>query len=447
MINGTYKNSLVFLGVALGFFIVGMVSPTLGSLLAVPLMIFLTSRRDISYWPAMMVLFAGNTYASYAFLASTLLISAYYLKTIIQRAPICKWLITVYYMLLPIVVYLYIRNAMVLGWVSSLSIRQLLYYLPISIFFYGIVCNITWNKRISQVFPMAFISLMILQRYHYNDDEFVPIAGMFFVYSCASSSLIAWLFMADKRKQGALLISGVLALISAMSGGSTLTIFSTVVYAILVCLSASLFPKLLLRVFVSWLWVPIIIGLIYFGITHYSNYRLKASERGSSTYEELQEKWSVSNLKERILIKFYGDRSVLWAAGWENVKQPPYVLPDLIKKPVYVESEGGSRYETDLAVHNYYIESLQECRWILGSGVILLYVWILALASRWFNLKRIDYGLLPYGATVMACGYIHTMSANAIHSYPHLLLGFAGVMYGQYRMRISDNMATRWKSH
>jgi hypothetical protein len=439
--------SLVFLGVAIGIFILGKVSATLGSLLAVPLMIFLTSRRDISYWPAMMVLFAGSAYASYAFQATTLLISAYYIKTIIQKAPICKWLITVYYMLLPIVVYLYIRNAMVFGWVSTFSIQQLLYYLPISIFFYGIVCTNTWNKRISQVFPMAFISLMILKRYHSIDDEFVPIAGMFFVYSCASSSLIAWLFMADKRKQGVLLISGVLALTSAMSSGSTLTIFSTVVYAILVCLSASLFPKSVLRGLVSWLWVLIIMGLMYYGITHYSNKRLKTSERGSSTYEELQQKWSLSNIKERILIKFYGDRSVLWAAGWENVKQPPYVLPDFIKMPVYVESEGGSRYETDLAVHNYYIEALLECRWILGSGLILLYVWILALASRWFNLKRIDYGLLPYGATVMACGYIHAMSANAVNSYPHLLLGFAGVMYGQYRMRISDNMATRRKSH
>jgi len=278
---------------------------------------------------------------------------------------------------------------------------------------------------------------MLLQKFNYKEDEFVPIQGMFFALPWAVSSVSAWAIMAEKKSRVVYLIAGVWALSVALRSESTLTIAGTVAYATSVCLSAKIFQRSFLKILATWLWIPLIMGMMSYGITNYSTKRLLATERRTASYEELQEQWSLANIKERINIKFYGDRSVLWAAGWHNVILPPHYIPELIKGPVYVETNSGSLVETDLGVHNYYLETLLECRWILGTGLIMIYILSLALASRWFYIKRIDYDFLPYAATVLACGYIHSTSANAVNSYPHLLLGFAGVMYGNYRAQIS----------
>lgn len=425
---------IVCLALAFLFLLLSLASMNLSTFFIIPLIIWMVFQCDSVFIPALTIGLLCSGYSLYAMEAAAFAVVLLRWRELIKIAPVCKQLLIVYYLSLPLVLFLLARNMTIFGVMNQLSIQFLVAYLPFAFFFWGILCGRTWDTYRSKLLAFAFLSVVIMFLLRpVENDEYSSLNIVFFIIPWGVAAIATWLGSSTRFSMSYLLATGLIILGCFMKGGNTLTIIGATVYAVVIvsiqCFSRA---KTLQKVFVSWMVIVVTWGIMGYGMLMYEDLGVLGKEKIS--YEELQDEFSVGNIIKRFRIKLFDDRSKIWTAGWKDVTEPPFIIPEPIKQATWIELSDGTFIDSGLALHNLYIETLQSGRLFLGGVFIALYICAMGLAAKWFILKEKDVTLMPYAATVMATGFIHAMTANPMNSYPYLLLGFAGIMYGQFLM-------------
>lgn len=425
---------MVCLALSFLFLLVSLVSVELSTLFVIPLIVWMIFQCDSVFLPALTIMMLCSGYSLYAIEASTFFVVLVRWREIIRKAPICKLLLAVYYLPLPLVLFLLIRNMSIFGVMNQLTIQFLMFYLPLAFFFWGILCGKTWDVYRSKLLAFAFLCLAFMHLMRpVDNDEYNSLNMIFFIIPWGGAAVATWLGSRHRFSTNYLLLAGIIILGCFGKGGNTLTIIGAAAYAMLIviiqCFSRE---KSALKVFTSWMVILLTWGIMGYGMSMHANLGILRDVKLS--YEELQTEFSIDNIIKRLQFKLYDDRSKIWLAGWKDVTDQPYIIPEPIRRSTLIELNDGTIIDSELALHNFYLESLQSGRLFLGGVIILLYMCAMGLASKWFFLRTKDLVLLPYAATVMATGFVHALTANPLNSYPYLLLGFAGILYAQYLM-------------
>ena len=206
--------------------------------------------------------------------------------------------------------------------------------------------------------------------------------------------------------------------------GGTFTTMIMVLTSVLLMLGLRkrMFSKSLTRL-MPVLMVAANIGLVSFVITTQSGNKAK-----DVVYD-------YANIEERFTWKLFGDRAAAWTEGWNEVKDPPYIIKDL-RKFIYVHPSKGP--EMKMLAHNQFLVLLGREGFWLGLTLAIFIVWVQIRAFRCYTQmpedRMFSLVFLPVsGAIFFAVGTAgQSVASSRLWGNSLATMVMPGIIYGQW---------------
>lgn len=468
-----------FLFFALGAFVISCVSPVLGLIVQLPLVIYLTCKCNIKVLPALMILMLGKgnlslmqtegvTYAIRLGItwtpASCFVIVAFFLaiKNILTSRSgntsnffALLWVISI----IPALVMSY--QGKVYGLVGAWSGPIMDFLIP-GVYFWALGMSKTYTDGRDY-----FIRRMILILVGYM---FLRILGIIAIHNFFTTSMFFCLSFCYISSRGSkigmkfLIFVGVMMALyllvfgrgdqliaaemekhigedvaAADKYGSTFTAMAILLGSIILYLGSGRWISRSLMKGVPIIMVAVNICFVSFVIMTQSGNK---AEQVDAKYE---------TFSDRLKWKLFGDRGNVWTMGWEEVKTPPYIIKDM--RQAY-EYKSNGKVGIKMLPHNQFLTLLARRGLWLGGflSIFIIWVWIRAFkaASYCLDDKFICNVVISVGGAIFFIVGItgQGVVTSVLWADSLCCLVLPGVLYGHWleRYKWGHDELVEWRS-
>ena len=433
------KQTKLYLHLALSFAVIPIESYNMAALklLFMIYAIWLTSKKDAYYLPALVVICSFLT-SSYIVYLTMIVMSVINFKTIKQYN--LQFILVILLMLLPFTAFFTITRLFTLGLSSSeiktgAIINQFQLYFTLFSFFYGILIFKSIDRHVIKALIITFVitifSIIIIRSF---SDLRIP-RLLFFIIPLFLGSFSYILF--NRRSKGLyfyFVVSIILIIQSILTSGGTFTLLTTSLFVILL---STLYYKnklhLLMKITGAAPFIVMLVLLWYsisnFGIIDYSIYRGM----------EMKDITSFESLYNRFLMKFFEDRASLWSSSWSQIVLDKNWLPPLKVVDIQYTNRFNKTSDFEFHSHNILLELIRNFGFIMGGTLSIIYAYFIILGRKIFSIPNINPIFVMLIATAVSTMIIGGMTGIFVllPSYAVLGLSLLSVAYAHY-FRLKD---------
>lgn len=409
------------------------------TILLVPIVAWMMWQCDVRWYPGLVMLMAVDGYHMYAYLIISLLLVIIKKDQLNIYHHIVKYLLFFLIIPVPFLIYIFFRNLEFFYDSPSGAIAPLILYLSVFPFFYSLLIAPQFTKQTSQQLIYVFMILMVFQfftDYVPDEENRETIRAVFLaipiIFCCVAYGLFNQKFLWFT------FLGGILIAAYGLSGiGNTLTLLASGLLTVLILVVKRAKFQFMIR-WASSIW-PLIVSMMFVAIVvaNVEKYTISAEYKGLS-YEELSTDWSLHSFLLRLQMKTFDDRASLWKASWDEVIEPPYLIPPIMPKPIVYYLTNGRPVESDMAAHNTPLNIFRTLRLSVGLFLLLGYCVIFILGSRILRLTMDnDDALLPIMAGVIVVGIVGFTTGHypLMVTFSFVFMSLFGIGYGLYSVR------------
>lgn len=427
---------IVHLLIALALFPLYSILGETFKLAIAPYIFYLVWSRNPAYLPALFIHFTPGTTVSIAILVSTLIVAVYRFKSLLRLK--LHWLFLSALLPAPYFIYQTIERSSTMGLGLVDTLIPLGYYLGLFPFFYGVLVSPKLTRPIIEwvlgtLFLLPFLGLV--------PGIELSIRAYWLSFPLFMSLLFVKLLVRDKMYIPIrwILLSAVFTILS-FSGvlGLTFTLLFAGLVAMVAAISAhkrySWLLSFIVKPRVIILSVAIVVGLIA-GSAKYGNvlYRSDYSKGALSyNFQSWDEFWTL------LQYKAFDDRAVIWAGGWNIIKNnnlvwPPYEPPKL----GYTTATGADIEDRSYGIHNIGLELMRNYGMVMGGLIVLAYLWMLIIGPGKYLLQyNYNSYLLILAGACLGSGIVGGLVGQYVLqvTFSFILMSICGILFGQQRL-------------
>lgn len=390
-------------------------------LLMIPLVIYLIIRKDAGFLPALMLHCASDTSIAYAVFWG-MMIMCIINSRIIWKDPKTRFIFLVLLSLFPLYVWLLYQKVTL----DYMLLQRALYYTTYYITFWGFLyCYLisgSFNRNTVKLILVAFLIMWLISTIFPD----VRHARVFFMTVFLGVVYGAYLLYLKKRILGILTLLVFFPLFYS-SGEITFTELLVLLYALTIFILWSFNKNSIVKKSVSIAPYLVIFVLMIYGINNYDNVVVYA----------IDDKMDFSDWKSfsnRAQYKFFGDRAIYWDASWKQLVEYKPILPlhNIPNISTYSILTGKLLDDLEYGAHNTPLQLLRIFGFLMGSLLIVIYIYITVISSNIFITKSVKAIMIPLFAVVFADVVILFLTGTAVmlSSFALFSFGLLGVAYG-----------------
>jgi len=400
-------------------------------------------RLDVRYYPAMLLSLAISVWCGRVMLIMSVLLVLMNLWTLRAHYPrqVLSWFI---FLLLPLPLLLWwgVQNYLAVRIAPATAFAQLSIYLALFPFFFGLLLSKQFTQRDSRLLLLTTFIICILSFFafertpellrtewdaekEYVRAEFIVIPT---VYCCALYGVF------HPKMLWCTVAGGIIFLIASFSG-NTLTLLVTAIVAFVILCGVLARSRVFIRALNSMLPYLASLSFVVFVILNSQKYSVRAYDKAAD-YEELKTSLNWRDIQERIRMKTFDDRAVLWSASWNYIMDAPkWVLNNsYIPQILSVEGSNFKQRDIELSSHNVYLEVLRQLRFGIGGFFLAGYFAISILGGRLLRLPSRDIIFTIILVTVLTVGIVGATTGQFIllANVSFMFTSILGLSYGLY---------------
>jgi hypothetical protein len=409
-------------------------------------------KLDIRYYPAMLLSLAISVWCGRVMLIMSVILVLMNLWSLRAYYPkhIVSWF---FFLLLPVPLLLWwgAQNFLSARSAPATAFAQLSMYLALFPFFFGLLLSKQFTKKDSMLLLVTSLIICVLAFFAYErlpellrteydaDKEYIRAEFIVFpiVYCCALYGVF------HPRLLWCTAVGGILFLIASFTG-NTLTLLGTAMMAFIILCGVLMRSRVFIKLLNSM--VPYLTSMLFvvFVILNFEKYSVRAYDKAAD-YDELKLSLKWRDIQERIMMKTFDDRAVLWNASWKYVLDAPKWVPNnsYIPQVLSIEDSNFKQRNIDLSSHNVYLEVLRQLRFGVGGFFLVGYFAIFIFGGRLLRLPCRDIIFTIILVSVLTVGIVGSTTGHFIllANVSFMFTSILGLSYGLYCRELQQRFA------
>jgi hypothetical protein len=366
-LNNKYKNLLIISVLAA---IASILFGTFGNFIALGLGIWLINKKEINYFPLLVLIcaFLSTAYILYLLMVLLCLSNITYFK-IYKLSLLFK-----YYLLLVLFIFCF----SIFKFFTTIdnfgkSINDYSFVLALAPFFYGIILTKSQLKSLNwqNLLNVMFIILLLNAIFKIIKIDFSSTRLVFFIIPLLLLLIIKNINNLKKLK----IISFSLITLLVTINGLTFTLIFTALISLIFLnnrlLKSSLSIKILL--------------LYTFFIPCYAVINYEKLDFSDYTDMKISDISNVDDLKGKVGMKLIEDRGVIWRAAWFSIANDLKIWPSIEKQKLIIQGKTNKEQDWDYHSHNLFLESLLSLGFVLGISTYSIFIYINIISFKVLN--------------------------------------------------------------
>jgi hypothetical protein len=406
-------------------------------------------KLDIRYYPAMLLSLAISVWCGRMMLIMSVILVLLNMRSLRVEFPrqVVFWFI---FLILPIPLLLWwgAHNFLSVRSEPATAFAQLSMYLALFPFFFGLLLSKQFTKKDSLFLLLTCLIICILSFFAFDrlpelmrteyaaEKEYIRTEFIVFpiMYCCALYGVFHPKFLWCT-------VVGVILFLIASFTGNTLTLLGTAITAFFVLCGVLVRLRVFIKVLNSVF--PYLVSMLFviFVVLNFEKYSVRAYDKAAD-YTELKMSLTLRDIQERIMMKTFDDRAVLWHASWAYILDAPKWVPNnsYIPQVLSLESSNFKKRDIELSSHNVYLEVLRQLRFGVGGFFLAGYFAIFILGGRLLRIPSRDIIFTIILVSVLTVGIVGSTTGHFIvlANVSFMFSSILGLSYGLYCLELQQ---------
>ncbi len=431
--------AIVAMGMALFVYVLREILPTpypalaLGSVLGC----YLVWRTDFKFFPALALLFLVTGVISFVVLVTMFCVVFVRWHRGGLSRQIGRWPDILIIPLSLLVLYMTFLGCINKGfYYNQPHYLELWSLLSLYAFYYGMEISRTVTPR--RLLLLSISAIIVLMCDIANELRHSEVIRVLFLFGPFFVPLAIWAFARKRWWYLLLAAMGCALFFIAMNVGlPTFTLQGTGYLAGIMMVLYLLRLKKPLFMFRSLIAFFAVFAFMVFVIINMASYSPLVKYGRSSVSSGKLEVIDFNSLVEKIQMKIFDDRAVLWRAAWLDTTRAPYLArSSAIRSIRGTENAAGEMLgDIEYGAHNVYLEMLSRLRWPGGILFSVLFILFVVRAGGLLSVFRPNSVIMPMCITVVAVGIYGGMTGTfpVLYTFGFIFMTLAGVCFQAQR--------------